>query len=157
VKADEWASYSNLLGGTNLTRDKVLADKGRRDKIADWARNLEDSPHAYITKTINAAVNSCRIVQWAARDGKLYPGILCPDLGTALYALLLVRSSRPPELRLCAAPDCRKFFRRKGKKLWCSPACSARIGMKAFRGKKKSGKQTRSRKKGLRHGSRKKK
>lgn len=79
------------------------------------------------------------VVWWSDDDGKLVPGLYCPDIVTGLYALAMWSSGNVGGWAICQR--CRKgFMRRRARQLYCSQSCQVATAMQRHRHKLKCAK-----------------
>lgn len=90
------------------------------------------------------------VIWWAQKERKLAPGLYCPDMPTALYALVLSGLGTPGGVAVCQR-CMTPFIRSKGVQLYCSHRCQVAAGMQRYRnlkrqraGKAKSGAKKRT-------------
>jgi hypothetical protein len=76
------------------------------------------------------------VVWWHKAAERFVPGLFCPDIVTALYALALWSTGTAGGWAICQ--KCRKdFARKRAKQLYCSPQCQTAAGMSRMRQKRR--------------------
>jgi hypothetical protein len=125
--------------------------KSLRRVVREYVANVEEqglawqevrkSPLYELYKNLNLGIRWTRfIVWWAERERKLAPGLLCKDVATALFVLVLSTIGQPGGLGICQRPQCRKPFirlRSAPKQRYCSYKCQAAAGMTRYRKRSK--------------------
>lgn len=96
------------------------------------------SPILTLMEAFTAGLSRTRFVVWWSDDeGKLGPGLYCPDILTGLYALAMWSSGNVGGWTICQR--CRKgFTRRRAKQLYCSHRCQVAAAMQRHRHRLKS-------------------
>jgi hypothetical protein len=83
------------------------------------------------------------VVWWHAAAKKFVPGLYCPDIVTALYALAMWSSGTSGGWAICQ--KCNKDYpRSRAKQLYCSHRCQVAAAMKRMRDKQKRKSETES-------------
>jgi len=132
--------------------------KSLRRVVRGYVANVEEqglvwdevrkSPLYELQKNLNLGIRGTRfVVWWAERERKLAPGLLCKDVATALFVLVLSTIGQVGGLGVCQRPQCREpFIRQRSapKQRYCSDKCQAAAGMTRYRKrfKEKSGKRS---------------
>ncbi len=100
-----------------------------------------------LSESFTAGLSKTRFVVWWSEVGKkLVPGLYCPDIVTALYALAMWSSGTAGGWAICQR--CNKDYpRSRAKQLYCSHRCQVAQAMKRYR--IKHGQQARSKSKAL--------
>jgi hypothetical protein len=98
------------------------------------------SPILTLMEAFTAGLSRARFVVWWSDDeGKLIPGLYCPDIVTGLYALAMWSSGNVGGWAICQR--CRKgFMRRRARQLYCSQSCQVATAMQRHRHKLKCAK-----------------
>jgi len=79
------------------------------------------------------------VVWWHKAAERFVPGLFCPDIVTALYALAMWSTGTTGGWAICQ--KCRKdFARNRAKQLYCSTQCQAAAAMSRLRQKRKQDK-----------------
>jgi hypothetical protein len=86
-----------------------------------------------ISELFTAGLSKTRFVVWWSDVGKkLVPGLYCPDILTALYALAMWSSGTAGGWAICQR--CNKDYpRSRAKQLYCSHKCQVAAAMKRYR------------------------
>lgn len=76
------------------------------------------------------------VVWWHKASRRFVPGLYCPDIVTALYALAIWSTGTAGGWAIC--PKCqRDFVRKHPNQIYCKPPCQASAGMMRLRRKRK--------------------
>lgn len=91
------------------------------------------TPTLVLAETFTAGLSKARFVVWWSHVGqKLVPGLYCPDIVTALYALAMWSSGTAGGWAICQ--KCNKDYpRSRAKQLYCSHRCQVAAAMKRYR------------------------
>jgi hypothetical protein len=81
------------------------------------------------------------VVWWSDAGKKLVPGLYCPDIVTALYALAMWSSGTAGGWAICQKCG-NDYPRSRAKQRYCSHKCQVAAAMQRFRDKAKSTAQT---------------
>jgi len=93
---------------------------------------------AAISEAFTEGMSKTRFVVWWSDIGrKLVPGLYCPDIVTALYALAMWSYGTAGGWAICQKCNS-DFARRRAKQLYCSGRCQAAAGMVRLRQKRKN-------------------
>ena len=108
--------------------EEGLAGKHIRERaLSDPIRELGEQFNMGIYTTVN-------VIWWAEHEKRFAPGLFCPDMPTALYALALTRIGEPGGLSVCLR--CGKPFLRSrgtGKQSYCNYRCRSAAAMVRYR------------------------
>ena len=78
------------------------------------------------------------VVWWHVAARKFVPGLYCPDIVTALYALAMWSSGTAGGWAICQNPKCGKDYpRSRAKQRYCSHKCQVAAAMRRMRDKQK--------------------
>jgi hypothetical protein len=120
-----------------VVREYVASD----EEEGRCLQEVRKSPLHELHENLNLGIRGARfIVWWAERERKLAPGLLCKDVATALFVLVLSTIGQPGGLGICQRPQCRKPFirlRSAPKQRYCSYKCQAAAGMIRYRKRSK--------------------
>ena len=96
-------------------------------------RGVRKSAAFALSEAFTAGLSKTRFVVWWSDVGrKFVPGLYCPDIVTALYALAMWSSGTAGGWVICQR--CTKDYpRRRAKQLYCSHKCQVAAGMKRYR------------------------
>ena len=91
-----------------------------------------------VSEAFTEGLSKTRFVAWWTDIGKkLVPGLYCPDIVTALYALAMWGYGTEGGWAICQ--KCNNDFARKhSKELYCSAKCQSAAGMSRHRQRRKS-------------------
>jgi hypothetical protein len=91
-----------------------------------------------LSEAFTAGLSKTRfVVWWSELSKKFVPGLYCPDIVTALYALAMWSSGTAGGWAICQ--KCSKdFARKRAKQLYCSARCQTAAGMNRLRQKQKA-------------------
>ena len=111
----------------------VLEHDGR---TAKWSAKIDAvcKTAAYaLSEAFTAGLSKTRFVVWWSDVGKKFvPGLYCPDIVTALYALAMWSSGTAGGWAICQ--KCNKDYpRSRAKQFYCSHRCQAAAGMQRYR------------------------
>jgi hypothetical protein len=97
-----------------------------------------------LSEAFTLGLSKTRFVVWWSDVGKkLVPGLYCPDIVTALYALAMWSSGTPGGWAICQ--KCNKdYSRSRAKQLYCSHRCQVAAGMQRYRINLEKAKSSRS-------------
>jgi len=108
----------------------------RHGRTVKWSATInavcKTVPFA-LSETFTEGLSKTRFVVWWSEVGKkLVPGLYCPDIVTALYALAMWSSGTAGGWAICQ--KCNKDYpRRRAKQLYCSHKCQVAAGMQRYR------------------------
>ena len=108
-----------------------------RDGIApEWSGVItatSKTPAFALAEAFTAGLSNARFVVWWSDVGKkLVPGVYCPDIVTALYALAMWSGGTEGGWAICQR--CHKdYARSRAKQRYCSHKCRVAAGMKRYR------------------------
>jgi hypothetical protein len=108
----------------------------RGGKTLEWSAGIraECKTAAFaLSEAFTAGLRKTRFVVWWSDVGKkLVPGLYCPDIVTALYALAMWSSGTAGGWAICQ--KCNKDYpRSRAKQLYCSHRCQVAAAMKRYR------------------------
>lgn len=90
-----------------------------------------------VSEAFTAGLRKTRFVVWWTDIGKkLVPGLYCPDIVTALYALAMWGYGTAGGWAICQKCNS-DFARKRAKQLYCSTRCQSAAGMSRHRQKRK--------------------
>ncbi|MGD0096638.1 MAG: hypothetical protein ABSB60_09085 [Terracidiphilus sp.] len=123
------------------TAPPVLSDSERTRKTLEWncKFNFEGkSPASAIAEAFTAGLSKTRfVVWWSDVAKKLVPGLYCPDIVTALYALAMWSSGTAGGWAICQ--KCHEDYpRSRAKQRYCSHKCQVAAAMQRLRDRAKS-------------------
>ena len=92
-----------------------------------------------LSGAFTAGLSKTRFVVWWSDIGKKFvPGLYCPDIVTALYALAMWSSGTAGGWAICQNPKCGKDYpRSRTKQCYCSHKCQVAAAMRRMRDKKR--------------------
>jgi hypothetical protein len=111
----------------------VLESDGKTAKLrVEVSGECKTVPFA-LSELFTAGLSKTRFVVWWSDVGKkLVPGLYCPDIVTALYALAMWSSGTAGGWAICQR--CNKDYpRSRAKQLYCSHKCQVAAAMKRYR------------------------
>jgi hypothetical protein len=99
---------------------------------------FEVRPAAFaLSKAFTVGLNKTRFVVWWHQAAKKFiPGLYCPDILTALYALAMWSSGTAGGWAICQRCG-ENYPRRRAKQFYCSSKCRVAAAMKRLRDKQK--------------------
>ena len=111
---------------------------GRDGSSAKWSveiRGVLKTAAFALSEAFTVGLSKTRFVVWWSDVGKKFaPGLYCPDIVTALYALAMWGSGTAGGWAICR--KCNKDYpRSRAKQLYCSHRCQVAAGMKRYREK----------------------
>jgi hypothetical protein len=121
----------------------VLSDLGRSGKVEEWECEISAEVKTAVlalSEAFTAGLSKTRFVVWWSNVGKKFvPGLYCPDIVTALYALVMWSSGTAGGWAICQNPRCKKkdYFRSRVKQRYCSHKCQVAAAMQRLRDKRK--------------------
>jgi hypothetical protein len=109
-----------------------------RDGVTKWSIEISGERKAVtfaLSEAFTIGLSKTRFVVWWSDVGKkLVPGLYCPDIVTALYALAMWSSGTAGGWAICQNEKCVKDYpRRRAKQLYCSHKCQVAVGMRRYR------------------------
>jgi hypothetical protein len=119
----------------------MLDSAGRKgETILQWSGTIngEWKTLAFaLSEAFTVGLSKTRfVVWWHKAAGRFVPGLFCPDIATALYALAMWSAGTAGGWAICQ--KCRKdFARKRTKQLYCSPKCQTAAAMSRMRLKRK--------------------
>jgi len=108
----------------------------RDGRTAQWSAKIsgvyKTAPYA-LSEAFTAGLSKTRFVVWWSHVGnKLVPGLYCPDIVTALFALAMWGSGTAGGWAICQR--CNKDYpRSRAKQRYCSHRCQVAAAMKRYR------------------------
>jgi hypothetical protein len=120
----------------------VTLNSGRGGKSVKWKGGISAEVKTAVLALSGAfttGLSKTRFVVWWSDIGKKFvPGLYCPDIVTALYALAMWSSGTAGGWAICQNPKCGKDYpRSRAKQRYCSHKCQVAAAMKRMRGKRK--------------------
>lgn len=121
----------------------VVSDLGRSGKVEEWKGEISAEVKTAIlalSEAFTAGLSKTRFVVWWSEVGKKFvPGLYCPDIVTALYALVMWSSGTAGGWAICQNPRCKKkdYLRSRVKQRYCTHKCQVAAAMQRFRDKAK--------------------
>ncbi len=113
------SELAEIIPGRPLSEsEKKFIDAGMKGSM--WTRRYE--PARFFGEVFGNQLQNARFVIWMTTEKLLAPGIFCPDLRTALVALIAVSLVHVKGYSVCK--QCGKRFIRERRRMWyCSIAC----------------------------------
>jgi len=131
-------SSSSAVGGASTRKVSPPArsgsDHGRRILGRVFTVSASGKTAAFaLSEAFTAGLSKTRfVVWWSEIAKKLVPGLYCPDIVTALYALAMWGSGTSGGWAICQR--CKKDYpRSRAKQRYCSHRCQAAAAMKRYR------------------------
>jgi hypothetical protein len=111
----------------------VLESDGKTAKLSVEVSGECKTVPFVLSELFTAGLSKTRFVVWWSDVGKkLVPGLYCPDIVTALYALAMWSSGTAGGWAICRR--CNKDYpRSRAKQLYCSHKCQVAAAMKRYR------------------------
>jgi hypothetical protein len=121
----------------------VLSDLGSSGPGHEWKGEISAeirSATLALAEAFTAGLSKTRFVVWWSDIGKKFvPGLFCPDIVTALYALAMWSSGTTGGWAICQNSRCKKDYpRSRVKQRYCSHKCQVAAAMQRFRDRAKS-------------------
>lgn len=122
----------------------------KRDrKIVDLSAKISAAykPAAFaLSEAFTAGLSKTRfVVWWYAAAKKFVPGLYCPDIVTALYALAMWSSGAVGGWAVCQNPKCGKdYSRSRAEQRYCTHKCQVAAAMRRMREKQKQNSRSKS-------------
>jgi hypothetical protein len=135
-------TMKNLVSGqrvsTTALRSKSLASRDSSPPV--WSAAVHGTYKTAVfalSEAFTAGLSKTRFVVWWSDVGKkLVPGLYCPDIVTALYALAMWSNGTAGGWAICQ--KCGEDFpRSRAKQLYCSHKCQVAAAMKRMRSNRK--------------------
>jgi len=105
-------------------------------RAAEWSgeiREISKTAAFALSEAFTEGLSKTRFVVWWSEVGKkLVPGLYCPDIVTALYALAMWSSGTAGGLAICQRCN-EDYPRRRAKQRYCSHKCQVAAAMKRYR------------------------
>ena len=124
---------------TPIGTDSALVRKGEdRNLVLKTAIHGTCKTVAFaVSEAFTAGLSKTRFVVWWTDIGKkLVPGLYCPDVVTALYALAMWGYGTAGGWAICQKCNS-DFARKRAQQLYCSTKCQSAAGMSRHRQKRK--------------------
>jgi hypothetical protein len=143
--------YKKLLYLLKLADVIGRREKGLRQCVAEGLgtgyireRAIRD-PMRELGEQLNMGIyKALFVIWWAEHEKKFAPGLYCPDMPTALYALALSAIGEAGAVGVCR--HCGKpFIRSRGKQSYCNHKCQVAAGMVRYRKRLAKGRTKKSR------------
>ena len=129
--------------GTSVRKaaSPVPSNSGRGGKAGSWKGEISAEVRTAIlafSEAFTAGLSKTRFVVWWSDIGKKFvPGLYCPDIVTALYALAMWSIGTAGGWAICQKCG-NNFFRHHPKQLYCKHQCQVAAAMKRLRDKAKN-------------------
>jgi hypothetical protein len=109
-------------------------DRSSLDEVSGEIMSITASLSRAFSRDLKAARF---VVYWNVLSRKFVPGLYCPDVATALFALTVWSSGVAGGWGVC--PKCDKgFVRNRSDQVYCKDSCQSAAGMKRMRDRKKA-------------------
>ncbi len=136
--ADSPAQGESRLKPVAKLNDRIMDGTIKRSaekSIFDFGGIYKNATFA-LSEAFTAGMSKARfVIWWSAIAKKFVPGLYCPDIMTALYALVLSSAGTPGGVGVCE--KCQTpFIRSRADQIYCKPKCQAAAGMKRYRERK---------------------
>jgi hypothetical protein len=139
-------SSTATVAAASARKAALRAHSGLERSRKNVARNLEFSGKIGVevrtaafalSKAFTVGLSKTRfVVWWHDATEKFVPGLYCPDIVTALYALAMWSSGTAGGWAICQR--CKKDYpRSRGKQRYCSHKCQAAAAMQRLRDKRR--------------------
>lgn len=117
----------------------VLSDSGRGGKTYSGTitREVRTAVRAFCEAFTEGLSKTRFVVWWSDVSKKFVPGLFCPDILTALYALAMWSSGTAGGWAICQRCG-ENYARRHPKQRYCSDGCRVAAAMKRYRLKTKT-------------------
>jgi hypothetical protein len=134
VKTSPTAPVEGPHSRKAISRVRPVLERGV--KTAEWSAVIRadvKTPTFALSEAFTAGLRKTRFVVWWSVVGKkLVPGLYCPDIVTALYALAMWSSGTAGGWAICQ--KCTKDYpRSRAKQLYCSHRCQVAAAMRRYR------------------------
>jgi hypothetical protein len=133
---------SAALAGTASRQhaSSVRLELPRKGESTTWRGTIRGRIKSAVfafSEAFTAGLSKSRfVVWWHKASGKFVPGLYCPDIVTALYALAIWSTGTAGGWAIC--PRCEiDFVRKHPNQIYCKPQCQAAAGMMRLRRKRK--------------------
>jgi hypothetical protein len=143
IEIEPWqASLKAPVVGTLKAAPRIYPASKRDRKILDMTAEISAAykPISFaLSEAFTAGLSKTRfVVWWFIAAKKFVPGLYCPDIVTALYALAMWSSGTPGGWAICQNRKCGKDYpRSRTKQRYCSHKCQVAAAMRRMRDKKK--------------------
>jgi hypothetical protein len=131
-------TFTTLVNGPSGRKaaPRVHPVSERDGRTAEWSVEISarcKTAAFALSEAFTAGLRKTRFVVWWSDVGKrLVPGLYCPDIVTALYALAMWSSGTAGGWAICQ--KCNKDYpRSRAKQLYCSHRCQVAAAMKRYR------------------------
>jgi hypothetical protein len=136
------ASLAAPIAGTLKAAPRIYPASKRNRKMLDMSAEISAAckPINFaLSEAFTAGLSKTRfVVWWFIAAKKFVPGLYCPDIVTALYALAMWSSGTPGGWAICQNPKCGKDYpRSRTKQRYCSHKCQVAAAMRRMRDKKR--------------------
>ena len=123
----------------------AYSDNPTRATAEALAVEFDKPVRSIIAKLSNMGIyKALFVIWWAEHEKKFAPGLYCPDMPTALYALALSAIGEAGAVGVCR--HCGKpFIRSRGKQSYCNHKCQVAAGMVRYRKRLAKGRTKKSR------------
>jgi hypothetical protein len=108
------------------------------ETILQWSGTINGEWKTFaLSEAFTVGISKTRFVVWWHKAAERFvPGLFCPDIATALYALAMWSTGTAGGWAICQ--KCRKdFARKRTKQLYSSPQCQTAAAMSRMRVKRK--------------------
>jgi hypothetical protein len=142
-ETEPWqASLTAPVVGSPKTAPRIHPASKRDRKIAELSAEISAAYKTIdfaLTEAFTAGLSKTRfVVWWFVAAKKFVPGLYCPDIVTALYALAMWSSGTPGGWAICQNPKCGKDYpRSRTKQRYCSHKCQVAAAMRRMRDKER--------------------
>ena len=141
-------TFTNLIDGPPEITPRVHQVLEGDKNASSWRFGInavvKSLPFA-LSEAFTAGLSKTRFVVWWSDTGKkLVPGLYCPDIVTALYALAMWSSGTAGGWAICQKCD-KDYPRSRAKQRYCSHRCQVAAAMERYRKKLEKAAKSRSR------------
>lgn len=136
-------TVKNLVSGQQVspTTLRSKSPESRDSSSPDWSSTVNGTYKTAVfalSEAFTAGLSKTRfVVWWSEVAKKLVPGLYCPDIVTALYALAMWSSGTAGGWAICQRCN-RDYPRSRAKQLYCSHKCQVAAAMKRYRKNRKA-------------------
>jgi hypothetical protein len=135
IENPSWSTSATELSGRGAT-PRMQPGAVQTEEMPEWSTTINGAVQSAafaFSAAFTAGMSKTKFVVWWHDASKRFvPGLYCPDIVTALYALAMWSSGTAGGWAICQ--KCHKdFARKRAKQLYCKPQCQSAAGMKRLR------------------------
>ena len=105
--------------------------------ILGWLQDIKSRPAYVLSREINEWLDKVKLISWWAKaDKRLYSGLYCEDIVTALFVLWITHLPFTKGVSVCA--QCGSIFERSRRnQIFCTANCQNVAGVRRYRRKRR--------------------